>query len=206
MKNPWDDRFAGDDFAYGTEPNEFLVEAVPFLPTCGDRPGRVVSLGEGEGRNAVFLASRGFAVTAIDGSAVGLAKAGRLAEQRGATVELVHADLRDATFPEGVDAFVSIFCHLPPDDRRAVHGRAWRALRPGGVFVIVAYRPEQIALGTGGPKDPKMLVSLGDVRDDLAGAEMLLGGEVERDVVEGRLHTGRAAITQVVFRKSRDLG
>lgn len=197
MENPWDQRYGGEGFAYGTEPNAFLAEVVGLLPAGG----HVVSLGEGEGRNAVFLATRGFRVTGIDGSAVGVEKARRLAAERGVEATFVQGDLAEVALPDGADAFVSIFCHLPSAVRRDVHARAWRALRPGGVFVIVAYRPEQIPLGTGGPKDPDMLVRLADLEGDLAGAERVRGEEVEREVVEGRLHTGRAAIVQAVFRK-----
>lgn len=196
VQKQWDARFGVEGFAYGREPNELLVESVGHLPAGG----HVVSLGEGEGRNAVFLASRGFRVTAIDGSEVGLAKARALAEEHGVTIETVHGDLTTLALPEA-DAFVSIFCHMPSADRRAVHGRAWTRLRKGGVVVIVAYRPEQIAFGTGGPKDRDMLPTLADLRADFEGGELVVGEELERDVKEGRLHTGRAAVVHAVVRK-----
>lgn len=91
MEQPtWDERYDGADYVYGTEPNEFLVSQIGQLP-----PGRVLCLAEGEGRNAVFLAEHGFAVTAVDQSAVGLAKAERLAAQRGVHIETVVADLAE---------------------------------------------------------------------------------------------------------------
>lgn len=192
----WDERFGGPGYTYGVEPNELLVESVGYLPAGG----HVVSLGEGEGRNAVFLAARGFRVTAIDGSAVGLAKAKELATERGVDVTFVQGDLTKVDLPDA-DAFVSIFCHLPSAARKEVHRRAWEKLRPGGVFVIVAYRPEQLAHKTGGPKDPDMLVRLADVRADFAGGEELVAADVERDFVEGRLHTGIGAVVHGVFRK-----
>lgn len=196
VQKQWDARFGGEGFAYGVEPNGLLVESVGHLPAGG----HVVSLGEGEGRNAVFLAGRGFRVTAIDGSEVGLAKARGLAAERGVAIETVHGDLTTLALPEA-DAFVSVFCHLPSAERRALHARAWARLRKGGVFVIVAYRPEQIAFGTGGPKDRDMLPSLADLRGDFEGGEVVVGEELEREVVEGRLHTGRAAVVHAVVRK-----
>lgn len=195
-ENPWDTRFLGDSFVYGTEPNAFLVEVADKLP----RAGTVVSLGEGEGRNGVFLARRGLDVIGIDGSRVGVEKATRFAAREGVRLDMRHADLRDAELP-AASAFVSIFCHLPSALRRDVHQRAYRALEAGGVFVIIAYRPEQIALGTGGPRDVDLLVRLDDLRADFPDAEVLLGEEVTRAMVEGTLHTGDAAVVQAVFRK-----
>ena len=133
--NSWDTRYASEEFAFGTEPNDFLVEASEFLP----KGGHVVSLGEGEGRNGVWLAERGFRVTAIDGSAVGLAKAARFAASRGVVLETIVGDLEELALPENADAIVSIFCHLPSPLRRTVCRRAVAALRPGGVAIFEAY-------------------------------------------------------------------
>ncbi len=193
----WNERYAGTDHVYGTEPNAFLVEQAGRLPPAA----RVVSLGEGEGRNAVFLASRGLSVLAIDGSDVGLAKARRLAEGRGLTLETQCADLEQAELPGTFDAAINIFCHLPSGVRRKVHRHVLAALKPGGLFIIELYRPEQIPLGTGGPKDADMLASIAALREDLEGCDELLGRELERDVVEGTLHTGRAAVVQAVMRR-----
>ncbi len=86
----WDERYSTDDYAYGTKANEFLVANYGQIPM-----GRVLSLAEGEGRNAVFLAKQGYTVTAVDGSIVGLDKAKKLAEENGVSIECVHADLAD---------------------------------------------------------------------------------------------------------------
>ena len=84
----WDERYQGEDFVYGTEPNDFLRSQIDNL-----LPGRILCLAEGEGRNAVFLAEQGFTVTGVDQSSVGLAKAERLAAQRGVRIETLVADL-----------------------------------------------------------------------------------------------------------------
>src|SRR4051812_38221280 len=105
----WDERYSRPGYAYGTAPNEFLAELAGLIP-----PGPVLTLGEGEGRNAAFLASLGPGVVAVDQSAVGLAKARRLAADRGLEIETVQADL--AAFPIEPGAWagvVSVFCHLP---------------------------------------------------------------------------------------------
>ncbi len=193
----WDRRYAAPDHVYGTEPNDFVRAVAPRLP-----PGPVLCLGEGEGRNAAHLAARGHAVTAVDQSAVGLAKARRLAAARGVTVDAVVADL--AAFPLAPGAWsavVLVFVHLPPDLRRAVHARAAAGLAPGGHLVLECYGPGQLGRTTGGPQDAALLPSLADLRADFAGLDLLEARETERDVVEGPGHTGAAAVVQVLGRR-----
>lgn len=190
----WNERFGHDDYAYGTEPNDFVREEAHRIPS-----GRVLCLAEGEGRNAVHLASLGHTVTAVDFSAEGLRKAARLAAERGVTLDLVEANLAEYTPPEGAfTGVVAVFAHLPPDVRRRVHGLAARALVPGGCFVLEAYTPAQLAHDTGGPKDPAMLMTLAGLREELAPLELVVGREVERTIQEGRFHGGPSATVQVV--------
>jgi SAM-dependent methyltransferase len=195
----WDQRYATDHYVYGTEPNDFLAGVVAGLPVAG----RALCLAEGEGRNAVFLAERGFEVHAVDASRVGLDKARELARRRAVSITTEVADLDGYRIePEAWDLIVSIFCHVPPAVRRALHGEVVRGLRPGGRFVLEAYRPAQIALGTGGPPDAGLMVSLDALHDELAGLVFEHSVECERDVIEGHLHTGRGAVVQVVARKA----
>lgn len=161
--------------------------------------GPVLSLGEGEGRNAAFLAGLGHPVTAVDQSEVGLAKAQRLAAERGLTIETVSADLEHFLIEPGDWAgIVSIFCHLPRRIRVPLYAAAVRGLQPGGVLVLEAYTPQQIGRGTGGPQDPDMLVSLADLTEELAGLDLIHARELERDVREGEYHTGVASVVQVI--------
>ena len=190
----WDERYAVPEFVYGTAPNDFLVAMAGRLPL-----GTALCLGEGEGRNAAYLAERGHRVVAVDRSRVGLAKARRLAASRGLTIGTVVADL--ATFPipaDTFDAVTSIFCHLPPPTRARLYPAVVRALRPGGALVLEAYTPRQLAYGTGGPSRPELLLTLADARRELAGLEIVVGREVERPVSEGQLHRGRGAVLQVL--------
>ncbi|MFH1569986.1 MAG: class I SAM-dependent methyltransferase [Gemmatimonadota bacterium] len=190
----WDERFGRPGYAYGTAPNDFLVEVAHRVPV-----GPVLCLGEGEGRNATYLAGRGARVTAVDQSPVGLAKARQLAAERGVSITTVCADLADfAIAPAAWDGVVSIFCHLPPALRAAVHARAVAGLRPGGVLVLEAYTPKQLEFGTGGPPVLELLMTEAALRRELAGLRFERLVEVERDVVEGRAHTGRAAVVQVL--------
>lgn len=196
--NLWDERYASDEFYYGTEPNDFLAAQASRLPPRA----RVLCLAEGEGRNAVFLAGLGHQVTAVDGSAVGLRKAQRLAAQRGVALETVTADLADyALGDQQWDAVVSVWCHLPEPLRRQVHAGVVRGLVPGGWLILEAYHPRQIGRGTGGPPTPALMMTLDALRLELAGLEWQHAAEIERDVREGPGHSGPSAVTQVVARK-----
>ncbi|MCB1054637.1 MAG: class I SAM-dependent methyltransferase [Acidobacteria bacterium] len=195
--NAWDQRFSGDDYLYGTEPNDFLREHAQFLP-----PGRVLSLAEGEGRNGVFLAERGYRVVGADSSAVGLSKARRLAAERGVEIETHLVDLAELEIePRAWQGVVSIFCHLPRPVRRRLYRQVVEGLAPGGVLLLEAYNPAQLGRGTGGPPVAELMVDLVSLREDLAGLELLHAVELERDIEEGRLHRGPSAVVQVVARR-----
>jgi SAM-dependent methyltransferase len=194
----WDVRYSDTEYVYGTAPNEFLVSVADQIPR-----GKVLSLAEGEGRNAVYLAELGCKVLGVDASAVGLSKAQRLAEERGVTIETRVADLTDFHIePDSWDAIISIFCHLPSGIRSSVHHKVVAALRPGGVFVLEAYTPTQLKLKTGGPPTADMLMTLNLLRTELAGLRFIHARELERDIVEGKFHTGRGAVVQVVAIKT----
>jgi len=190
----WDQRYSGDSYAFGTEPNDFLVESIGSFPK-----GKVLCLAEGEGRNAVWLAQQGREVTAVDASEVGLEKARRLADARGVKITTVHADL--AAFEiesQHWDAIVSIFCHLSPELRRSVHRRCVEGLRPGGVILLEAYTPAQLEYKTGGPPTADMMMGAESLRTELAGLEFLHLQEYVREVHEGEFHNGVGAVVQAL--------
>lgn len=194
----WDARYAGDDYAYGTEPNDFLVAQAPLLPA--GMP--VLCLADGEGRNGVWLASRGFAVTSVDVSRQGLEKARALARRAGVAIETVQADVtRYDLGKERWGAIVSIFLHLPQRARAALHAHCAQALAPGGVFVYEAYGKRQPEYRTGGPPEPALLARLEDVVGELAGCEIVHRFDGVRAVHEGRHHHGDAHVIQVLARK-----
>ena len=194
----WNERYSQPDYVYGTEPNEFLASVADRIPA-----GPVLTLGEGEGRNGLFLASRGYEVTAVDQSEVALAKARRLAEERGLRIATQPADLADYRIEPGAWAgIVSIFCHLPKTIRVPLHTAVVEGLRPGGVFILEAYTPKQFGRGTGGPGSPELMMSLDDLQRELAGLEFLHAQELEREVREGMYHTGLASVVQIVARRT----
>ncbi len=198
--NLWDERYGREGYVFGTEPNDFLRANVTSL-----RAGTVCCIGDGEGRNGVFLSEQGFAVTSVDLSSVGLAKAEALASSRGVGLTTVVANLAEwapsAAAAGPWDDVVSIFCHLPSAVRAIVYPALVASLDHGGVFLLEAYTPAQIGRGTGGPDDPDLLLTAELIERELAGLVIEQLVELERDVSEGDLHTGVASVVQCVARK-----
>jgi SAM-dependent methyltransferase len=197
-KAMWEARYGADDYLYGTEPNGFLRDRVAMLPV-----GRTLCLAEGEGRNAVFLAEHGHTVSSVDLTEAGVAKTRRLATARGVAVDAHVGDL--ATFDLGTgqwDLIVSIFAHVPPTVRRALHGRVVHALAPGGMLLLEAYTPGQLGRGTGGPAAEELTMTRTGLRDELAGLELVHAVELEREIIEGAGHTGVGAVVQIIARRA----
>jgi SAM-dependent methyltransferase len=193
----WNQRYAGEEYVYGTAPNDFVGEVSARIPV-----GPVLCLAEGEGRNAVHLAALGHAVTAVDQSEVALKKARKLAAARGVTVETVTADLTGYRMTPGAWAgMVAVWLHLPPAARREVHAQVVQGLQRGGLFILEAYTPAQLAHDTGGPRSVELLMTAAQLREELAGLEFEILRELERDVWEGTAHTGRAAVVQMLARR-----
>lgn len=192
----WNQRYAGDDFAYGTEPNSFLLQNAKLLS------GPVLSLAEGEGRNAVFLASLGLDVLGVDSSDIGLAKAQRLAASKGVAIRTEIADLTVYEPAENCyGSVVSIFAHLPSDVRKRLYPLVERCLKPGGILLLEAYSKAQISKTTGGPRDLDLLMEFGTLEGQFPNCEPILSRKTEREVVEGAFHTGMASVVQFIARR-----
>lgn len=193
----WDKRFSGADYRYGEIPNPFVAaQAERIVPG-----GTVLSVGDGEGRNGVWLAEQGFTVTSQDGSAVAQGKARRMAAERGVAVETVLSDLTAWDWPVATfDAVACIFVHFHAERRRAVHHEMLRALKPGGVLIMEAFHPDHINL-PGGPPAPDMLYSAEMLRADFAAAEVLLLEEVRSFVPQDSFQKGEAALTRLIARR-----
>lgn len=173
-RGAWDERYAGAELVWSAEPNRFFAEEVGHLP-----PARALDVACGEGRNAVWLAERGWTVTGVDFSGVALGKGRQLAERRGVEVTWVEADVVTDGLPAGPFELVALcYLHLPAADRAAVTRRAARAVAPGGSLVVVAHARANLDGGFGGPQDPALLAEPDEVVADLDGN----GLEVERSV------------------------
>lgn len=198
IKSFWDERFGQETYVYGVAPNDFVAENGHLFPSGGE----VLSLGEGEGRNATYLAGLGARVTALDSSAAGHEKLRRLAEQRGVTVatelgDVTAYELGDARW----DAILNVYCHLPSEARSLLHAAIRRALKPGGLFVTEQFNVGQLAYQSGGPKDPDLLVGQAELAAAFEGWEVLSASEAIVQLDEGPFHQGAASVTRFIARK-----
>ena len=174
----WDERYGGEGFVWKTEPNQFLVAEVADLP-----PGKALDIACGEGRNAVWLAGRGWEVTGVDFSPVGLAKARRLAAEHGVDVDWVEADVVEWDPPVATfDLVVVFYLHLPSDARHRVMAHAQDALADGGTLLVVGHDTANLTDGYGGPQDVTVLFTPEQVASDLAGLQIVRADHMRRDV------------------------
>ncbi len=168
------------------------------------RPGQdALSLGEGEGRNALWLASQGLKVTAVDLSSVAMNRLAEQAASAGLPVTAVQADLSQWPIAAASwDLIVSVWCHLPSPLRRVVHRGVVEGLRPNGTFLLEAYTPDQVSRGTGGPSNPDLLPTPELLEQELHGLTIVSLRAFSRDINEGALHRGVGDVVQLVARKS----
>ncbi len=196
----WDRRYSAEDYVFGKEPNAFLAREAHRL-----RPGStVLCIADGEGRNGVWLAERGHAVTAVDVSSQALAKADALAAERGVTLHFVQADLETWDWPlEAYDAVVAIFVQFAAPLKRArMFSNIAGALRRGGLLLLQGYRPEQLAYATGGPPQAENLYTSALLRSELNGLEIVTLVEHDSIIEEGRGHSGMSALIDLVATRS----
>jgi 2-polyprenyl-3-methyl-5-hydroxy-6-metoxy-1,4-benzoquinol methylase len=177
-REDWNRRYAESELLWSAKPNRFLV-----MEVAGMTPGRALDLACGEGRNAIWLAERGWRVTAVDFSDVGLAKAQRLAARRGVDVDWQLADLRDYRPPhESFDLALVLYLHLAADARRLVLARAAEALAPAGMLLVIGHDLTNLTDGHGGPKNPAVLFTPEAVAGELAGLAIERAERVLRPV------------------------
>ncbi|MPY22999.1 class I SAM-dependent methyltransferase [Shewanella psychropiezotolerans] len=195
----WDQRYSTLKYAYGTTENDFLRSNIQSIPK-----GKILSLGEGEGRNAVYLAKAGYSVTAVDSSIVGLNKAKALAKINGVSIEVVHADLTEYDLGENQwDGIISIFCPLPSTIRKSLHTKIQSALKADGAFLVEAYTPEQVLRNTGGGKCVDVFQTKQTLTDELNGLTIQYLAELQRKVIEGSYHTGMSSVVQAIAVKNK---
>ena len=199
----WNDRYEKADFAYGTEPNAFLVSQKHQL-----RPGmQALAVGDGEGRNGVWLAQQGLKVLSVDLSSAGLEKAQALARKKSVTLRTQQTDLSSWEWPEDAfDVVISIYLHFPPDLRERMHQAMAKALKPKGLLILEAFTPDQLAYQeeyqSGGPPRLDMLYTPDTLKQDFKDLEVLEMTETVTELQEGQYHNGLAAVVRGVFGKA----
>ena len=194
----WDERHAAHDPIESPEPDPTLVAEVASLT-----PGRALDLGSGDGRNAIWLAAQGWRTTAVDFSSVAIERARARAERAGVALDWLQADLLEWAAPVGAfDLVTLVFMHLPPDERRRVYDRAAAAVAPGGTLLVVGHDRSNLTHGVGGPQDPEVLFTPGEVVADLPSEFSVVRAEVVRRSVGN----GRGPIDAVVRADRRGPG
>jgi cyclopropane fatty-acyl-phospholipid synthase-like methyltransferase len=202
FENPletWNKRFARDDFLFGEQPNAFLRAQAHRL-----RPGdSVLCVADGEGRNSVWLAEQALVVTAFDFAPNAVAKAKRLAEKRGVQARHQIGDAYSWAWRAAqYDAVVAIFIQfLPPGERDDVFAGMQSAVRPGGLFLLEGYRPEQVDYATGGPPRREHMYTREWLERIFSGWSILALDAYDTVIREGQAHNGMSALIDLVARK-----
>ncbi len=195
----WDDRYATEDYIFGTAPNVFLASQAALI-----RPGmRALAVADGEGRNGVWLAEQGVSVHAIDVSPFALEKARKLAAERGVTLETGQADVVNWSWPQAAyDLVAAIFIQFaPPPERDRVIAGIRRSLKPGGLLILQGYTPKQVELATGGPSNPANMYTAELLREWFGDWHILHLAEHESFISEGSHHHGMSALIDLVAKK-----
>jgi cyclopropane fatty-acyl-phospholipid synthase-like methyltransferase len=196
---PWNERFAAPGFLFGTEPADFLVAQSAWLTP----KAKALAVADGEGRNSVYMAQQGVAVTAIDSSHVAIEKAKGLAEARGVDIDFREVDVLAWDWPVAAyDLVVAIFIQFAgPDDRARLFALMKDALKPGGILMLHGYRPKQIEYGTGGPPHAENMYTEELLREAFSDMDILHLESYDREIQEGEGHAGLSALIDLVARK-----
>lgn len=189
----WDQRFSKEEYVYGKAPNLFFKTTLDQLPK-----GKLLSVGEGEGRNVVYAATLGWEVDAIDLSKEGKVKAEKLAAENGVKIHYEVANARTFETDQKYDVIAFIFLHLPKEIQKETYSRYISMLKPGGKIILELYTPEQLGNTSGGPKNKEMLLSKNDLLDIYQGLEMEYLEEVEVELNEGMHHKGLANTVRMI--------
>jgi SAM-dependent methyltransferase len=197
MKEMWDQRFSGEEYVYGTEPNVFFKKQIQLL-----KPGKLLLPAEGEGRNAVFAAGLGWKVQAVDISDQGKAKALKLASAACVSIDYSVGDMAAYDFGENVyDAAALIYAHMASEFRQKVHQKIVKSLKPGGYIILEGFTKRQIDNTSGGPKTLDMLYSIELLKEDFQTIEIELLEEVEEYLEQGVFHKGISAMIRLFGKK-----
>jgi cyclopropane fatty-acyl-phospholipid synthase-like methyltransferase len=192
----WDERFSIEDYLFGAEPAQALVKLEHYLIPQGD----TLVIADGEGRNSVYLASKGFKVTATDASTVANIKARALAASQNVEVDYQVEDFFDIDWSaKQYDNIVGIFFQfIPPDKIKQVLTALRTAIKKGGTLLIHGYTPQQIELATGGPKDVSLMYTKELFEDMFENVEILVNNEYQMQLTEGSGHNGPSALIDFV--------
>lgn len=189
MQEMWNSRFEDDEYFYGKEPNQFLKSIIDETD-----PGKILFVGEGEGRNAVYAASKGWEVTAIDYSESGKKKTLQFAEEANVSLNYIVEDLLEFIPGEEYDAVAFSFLHLPEELRKDVHKKLIDSLVTGGKIFFEVFDEDQLKFNSGGPKNKDHLYTLADIVEDFQDLDFKILTKTISVLSEGKGHKGEACL------------
>ncbi|MNU15016.1 tellurite resistance protein TehB [compost metagenome] len=198
----WNERYSNDEFAYGTQPNNYLKDQLQKLET-----GSILFPAEGEGRNAVFAAQLGWNVSAFDISAEGKNKALQLAENNNVEIDYQVGELQNLNFQkEQFDVIALIYAHFPADIKSSIHKMLDTYLRKGGYIIFEAFSKKHLDLvlkneKVGGPKDIESLFSIDEMKSDFPKYDIIELVETEIELNEGIFHNGTGSVIRLLGKK-----
>ncbi|NPD44917.1 MULTISPECIES: bifunctional 2-polyprenyl-6-hydroxyphenol methylase/3-demethylubiquinol 3-O-methyltransferase UbiG [unclassified Lentimicrobium] len=203
MKEFWNERYQGDEYAYGMAPNKYLKTVLNRV----HQKGSVLFPAEGEGRNAVYAAQLGFGVTAIDFSDGGKRKAEQLAKEKGVSITYHVANLQNIELEEeSYDILVLIFAHFPPQIRQLIHQKYQKYLKKYGIVILEGFSQSHLEVSKenergSGPRDVKMLFTKEMIEEDFLGFETIELSEEVAVLNEGEFHQGKSSLIRYMGRK-----
>jgi SAM-dependent methyltransferase len=193
----WNGKFSKADYFYGINPNDFLASNIELLKNHQ----KLLCLGEGEGRNAIFFAKNGFEVSAIDASNLGLEKLQNRAIQEKLDIKTICRDLNFWKADEKYDVIVASYLHMYKDEREELFKKIEESLNKNGYFIAEFFSTKQLSFNSGGPKDLDLLYSLEDFQNYFN----LCKKKITEEIVvldEGIGHQGEACVIRVVIQKN----
>jgi len=198
MTDFWNKRYSDDEYVYGELPNEFFADQLKQL-----KPGKILFACEGEGRNAVYAASKNWETYAFDSSLAGKEKADHLAKKCKVSIDYKLSSAENVNYDEdSFDAIVFIYAHLPEEIRKPLHQKAIKWLKPKGILILEAFNKKQLENTSGGPKNEAMLYSTTMLENDFKALYIYRLEEKQIDLNEGRYHQGKADVIRLTATKN----
>lgn len=188
-KNIWNERYDATEYVYGTSPNHFFKEPLDQL-----KPGNILLPAEGEGRNALYAAIKGWNVTAFDSSSSGRKKALKLTLEQNVKFKYQVSDVLDFQTDEQFDVLGLVYTHFLKKIRKKVHQRLLKFLKPNGKVIFEAFAKEQLENASGGPKDRKMLFSIEEIKEEFSGLKFEILEQQTIQLNEGEHHQGKGEV------------
>lgn len=196
QKEFWNNKFSKADYFYGINPNEFLASNIGLL----NNHKKLLCLGEGEGRNAIFFAKNGFEVSAIDASDLGMEKLQNRAKEENLDIKTICMDLNFWKADEKYDVIIASYLHLLKNEREELFKKIEESLNISGYFIAEFFSTKQLSYNSGGPKDLELLYTV----EDFSNYFNLYKKNITEEIVvldEGIGHQGEACVIRVVIQK-----